>query len=126
MKHKTPLVLMEMVIMVLVFALASAICLRMFAASEQLSQKNEAVSHAVLLAQNAAEELKAARGEWNADSEQLISYGDWPYRLEITEEETDINGLGSGRIRVFGHEGRKKEELLYELAVAWQEELQDE
>ena len=126
MKHKTPLVLMEMVIMVLVFALASAICLRMFAASEQLSQKNEAVSHAVLLAQNAAEELKAARGEWNADSEQLISYGDWTYRLEITEEETDINGLGSGRIRVFGHEGRKNEELLYELAVAWQEELQDE
>ena len=125
MKHKTPLVLMEMVIMVLVFALASAICLRMFAASEQLSRKNEAVSHAVLLAENAAEELKAARGEWNADSGQ-IAYGDWTYRLEISEEETGVNGLGSGRIRIFGHEDRKKEELLYELAVAWQEDLKDE
>ena len=126
MKHKTPLVLMEMLIMVLVFALASAICLRMFAASEQLSQKNEAVSYAVLMVQNAAEELKASCGDQDMAGEQTFSKDDWTYRLEIGMEESGVDGLGSAQVRVYGHKGRKKEELLFEIPVAWQEGLKDE
>ena len=98
----------------------------MFAASEQLSQKNEAVSYAVLMAQNAAEELKASCGGQNMAAEQTFSKEGWTYRLEIGLEETAVDGLGSAQVRVYGHEGRKKEELLFEIPVAWQEELKDE
>ena len=59
MRSKTPLALMEQVVMVLVFALAAALCLRVFAFSNQLSQRNEDIDHAVLLAQNTAEMLKS-------------------------------------------------------------------
>ena len=54
MRSKTPLALMEQVIMVLVFALAAALCLQVFLVSGQMSEKNRDTDNAVLLAQNAA------------------------------------------------------------------------
>ena len=42
MRSKAPLVLMEQAVMVLVFALAAALCLRAFVWSDQLSRQNEA------------------------------------------------------------------------------------
>lgn len=59
MKNKSTLVLIEQIVMVLVFALAAAVCMRVFAASERLSRKYEATDGAVLAAQNVAELLKA-------------------------------------------------------------------
>lgn len=127
MKSKTPLVLMEQLIMVLVFALAAAVCLRLFAVSEQISRKNEAISQAVLIAQNAAEQLKSSQGDPEAAAQILLPDSDeWEYRLEIREEETSINGMGSARILVYGRDGKKAEELLFEIPTAWQEELENE
>ena len=48
-----------MLVMVLVFALAAALCLRVFVFSDQASERNEAVDRAVLEVQNAAETLKS-------------------------------------------------------------------
>lgn len=62
MRSKTPLVLMEQLVMVLVFALAAAMCLRMFAVSDRISRKNEAVTQAALLSQNVAEQIKSHGG----------------------------------------------------------------
>ena len=59
MRSKSPLALMEQVVMVLVFALAAALCLRVFVFSDQASERNEAVDRAVLEVQNAAETLKS-------------------------------------------------------------------
>ena len=59
MKNKATLVLIEQIVMLLVFALAAAICMRVFAASNEMSRAYEATDRAVLAAQNAAELIKA-------------------------------------------------------------------
>ncbi len=56
--NKSILVLIEHIVMLLVFALAAAVCLRMFALSGRLSRTYEATDRAVLAAQNAAELIK--------------------------------------------------------------------
>lgn len=58
MRNKSILVLIEHIVMLLVFALAAAVCLRMFGLSGKLSRTYEARDRAVLAAQNAAELIK--------------------------------------------------------------------
>jgi len=127
MKEKTTLVLMEQLVMVLVFAIAAAVCLRLFMVSEQISRKNEAVSHAALLAQNAAELLKDGQGNENACGEiQETTLNGWTYRLLVAPEETGVSGLGRAQIQVTGQDGDKNEELLIQIQAAWQEDIQNE
>lgn len=59
MRSKAPLVMMEQVIMVLIFALAAALCLQTFVLAGKMSDRLEAENRAVVEAQNAAETLKA-------------------------------------------------------------------
>ena len=66
MRNKSTLVLIEHMVMLLVFALAAAVCLRMFALSGKLSRTYEATDGAVLAAQNTAELLKKNGTEWLA------------------------------------------------------------
>lgn len=58
MKSKAPLAMMEQLVMVLVFALAAALCLQTFVLSGKISKKTEAKNRAVTEAQNAAEIMK--------------------------------------------------------------------
>ena len=58
MRNKSILVLIEHMVMLLVFALAAAVCLRIFALSDKLSRTYEDTDRAVLAAQNAAELIK--------------------------------------------------------------------
>ena len=58
MRNKSILILIEHMVMLLVFALAAAVCLRMFALSGKLSRTYGATDGAVLVAQNAAELIK--------------------------------------------------------------------
>lgn len=64
MRSKAPLAMMEQLVMVLVFALAAALCLQVFVLSDKTSRRNEARDRAVLEAQNTAEELKSLRGDF--------------------------------------------------------------
>jgi len=59
MRSKSPLALMEQVVMLLVFGLAAALCLQAFAFADQMSARNRAVDRAVVECQRAAETLKA-------------------------------------------------------------------
>jgi len=119
MRSKTPLVLMEQLVMVLVFAMAAAICLQGFLFAERLSEKNEALAAAALLAQNHAEEMKASYGEvlqgWE-EPRGVYYLEEEGYRVEVREEEGDVPGMQKVHLQVL--EG---EELLLELPVAWQE-----
>ena len=63
MRSKSPLALMEQLVMVLVFALAAALCLRVFVFSDQMSERSETVDWAVMECQNAAETLKSVGSE---------------------------------------------------------------
>ena len=61
MRSKAPLVLMEQMVMLLVFALAAALCMQAFVKSDQLSQQIVDRDQAVSLCQNAAEAIRADR-----------------------------------------------------------------
>lgn len=71
MKSKTPLALMEQVIMVLVFALAAALCLRAFVLSENISRGCEEQDRAVQAVQTVAETLKNCHGDFSK-TERLV------------------------------------------------------
>ena len=58
MKSKSTLVMIEHIVMLLVFVLATTVCVRMFVTSDRLSRKYEATDRAVLVAQNTAECIK--------------------------------------------------------------------
>ena len=67
MKHsRSSLFLMEMIIAILFFSLASAVCIQLFAKSHLLSTQTVNKNHAVILAQNLAESYLAAEGDLGA------------------------------------------------------------
>lgn len=150
MRSKSPLVLMEQLVMVLVFALAAALCLRVFAASDQMSKRNEAVDRAVVECQNAAEILKAAGGDmahaqraveeqmggrmaqgllqicydknWSVLAEEQVE--ECAYILDIMGVPTEVEGLRKAHVRAATVEDISvggSGESLFELQVAWQE-----
>ena len=59
MRNRAFLPLMEQAIMILVFALAAALCLRTFVWADGYSARQQARDQAVTVAQNAAETLQA-------------------------------------------------------------------
>lgn len=113
MKHKASLLLMEQLVMILVFALAAALCLQVFARAEGISQETARRDEAVVLAQNAAELLKAT-GDLKAA--EGLSRED--YRIQVTVQEPSVPGLARAEIQV-----RHGEELLFSLEAGWQEAL---
>ena len=62
MRSKAPLALMEQMIMVLVFALAAALCLRVFVSADSSSQQRELRDRALTEGQSMAELTKANSG----------------------------------------------------------------
>lgn len=62
MKSRAPLALMEQMVMLLVFAMAAALCLQAFVKSDQISMKSQARSNAALAAQNTAEVIRHSGG----------------------------------------------------------------
>lgn len=138
MKNKTPLVLLELLVMVLVFALAAALCLQVFVRSDQIARETQARTQAVQAAQLGAEVLQWAGGTMDhaletaadqlggrvTDGVWTLPYGpDWqpgeegPYRLEAQGESAPVEGLWQARVRVL--EGETE---LFQLTIAWQRE----
>ena len=62
-RSKTPLFLMELIIMLLVFAVSAAVCLRVFAGAKQISEDSARLDAAVIQAQTAAEYWKTNHGD---------------------------------------------------------------
>jgi len=63
MRSKAPLLLMEQLIMVLVFALAAAVCVQAFVLSDRISRRSAARDQAVIAAESMAEQWKACGGD---------------------------------------------------------------
>ena len=114
MKNKTSLVLMELTVMVLIFALAAAGCLRCFAWAKLSSREITLRDQAAVLAANAAELLKS--GE---DPEAALEVPDG-LLLTVTTLSPEIPGLAEAQIDVLSEEGTK----LLTLTAAWQEDTQ--
>ena len=135
MKSKAPLSLMEQLVMLLVFALAAALCLQVFVLSAQMSRRCEARDRAVTQVQNAAELLKGTGGDFRQCAAQLsgsaedhlwqITYDEnWvesetaaDYRLTVTKLPTEYTTLGSAEVCARTGSG----EFLFGVTVSWQE-----
>ena len=101
--------------MVLVFALAAALCLQVFVKAGEISRQTAQRDAAAVLAQNAAELLKSTHG----DVKKVQSLSGGGYHLEVHQQETEVPGLGQAKIEVF-HE----DTLLVSLYTGWQEVAQ--
>ena len=124
MKNRTSLVLMEQLVMVLVFALAAALCLNIFVKADQISRETARRDEAILMAQNSAQVLKACAGDAEKAARllggQVTDTGLFVvkdgYTETVTFERSEIPGLGLARIDIY-----LEEELLFSLQTGWQE-----
>lgn len=119
MRSKAPLALMEQLVMVLVFALSAAFCLRIFVMSDRISRDNEAAARAVVLAQNMAEALKGS-----SDWEQMLSGQKWQKAGECWQMEYDEDWRPvKADTAEFGMEVDEEYRLRYRMEV-WEEDTQ--
>ena len=100
--------------MILVFALAAALCLQVFAKSVEISRATDRRDQALTLASNAAEILKSTSGD--AQAAQDLSRDS--YRMEIHPLEKTQAGLACAVIEVYFEEN-----LILSLETGWQEVL---
>ena len=135
MKSRAPLALMEQTVMVLIFALAAALCLRAFALADGISRQVEATDRAVLWAESAADTLKARNGDLSRAAAELggevdgqrwtvlldenwqETAGEPAYTLTVQPVESNQPLLGRAQIDV----AEKNGDSLFSLEVCWQE-----
>lgn len=148
MRSKAPLALMEQMIMLLVFALAAALCVQAFVKSDAISTESEARDQAALAAQSAAEIIKYIGGDtqnalsgaakqlngsceqgilcinydenWNVTDEEPV------YRLTAESTDTDVLGMCKAKVRVTDENGSSGSDILFEINTAWQEVILNE
>ena len=139
MKSKAPLVLMEQTVMVLVFALAAAVCVRAFVLSDGISKTNAAQDAAVLRAESAAEIYKNCRGDsaaaakryvgsvkdgvwtiyWDQNWKQTSAAKNAAYRVKIQPENSGTARLGNAQVTAVSLRAQGK--TLLSFSLAWQE-----
>jgi hypothetical protein len=103
MKSKAPLVLMEQTVMVLVFALAAAVCVRAFVLSDSISKINAAQDTAVLRAESAAEIYKNCRGDGAAAAKRYggsVKDGVWTIYWDAGWKQTETEKEAAYRMRI--------------------------
>ena len=103
---KGNLIFIELLVMVLVFALAASGCLGLFAQARLLAEDTARLDEAVVLARNAAELLKAGRDPASLETGELV--------LEIGEEA--LPGMRQATITVLF-----AETPVFTLTTGWQE-----
>lgn len=123
MRNKAPLALLEQILMLLIFALAAVICLRVFLWSDDASRQSATRDEALVFTQTMAETVKAHGGDFAAaanvlggtmeDGALVITYEEYTLRAE---KETPAPYLGQAEIVV-----EAAGEVLFTLPIAWQE-----
>ena len=133
MKSKAPLALMEQLVMVLVFALAAALCLQAFVLADRISRHSEVHDRAVLQVQNAAEVLKSSGGDLQACETMLggtAGDGSWvwlpegqeAYQITAEPQASDHHLLGSALVSAREQDGS----VLFQVTVVWRKEAAHE
>lgn len=141
MKSKAPLLLMEQMVMLLVFAFAAALCLQAFVKSDGISRQSENRDRAIQEAQSAAETVRHCKGDMARAAELLkapypyngegapleIHYNeDWSlcdtreyaFCLRAQAVDSGTAGLGRASVEVVSADDQT---TIIELQVAWQE-----
>lgn len=68
---KTPLFLLELVIMLLIFSVSAVICLKVFVSARNISRDSRQMDAAMAKAQQAAEFWKGSRGDLEKTADQM-------------------------------------------------------
>ncbi len=128
-RSKAPLALMEQIIMILVFALASAVCLEAFVYADRLSRNGEQSHTAMTKAQQVAEYCKANQGDLDKVCGALAAVRtedgltaaypeeDMVLSLVLTEDTAYVQ---KAQVSVDDPEGNE----IYAIEIAWQKEGQ--
>lgn len=146
MKSKAPLAMMEQMVMILVFALAAALCLQAFVQSDQMSRDSEERDRAAVLCQSAAEAIRYS-GDVEAGLElacgtnpgerdgfgffvgfdenwEVLTYDGRPqsscYTLRAMELDSGVDGLGKANVEAFAWDAGTMESI-FRIEVTWQE-----
>ena len=141
MRSKAPLLLMEQMIMLLVFALAAALCLQAFVQSDAASRESEARDRAANLCQSMAEVLRTNGGDPYQAADTVLGGGwqsaagmfrvplnenmtpagdaDVSYWLEVGELSHKAPGLDAVNIHVRTYDVAE----VFSLEVCWQVEV---
>ena len=143
-KSKAPLTMIEQMVMLLVFALAAALCLQAFVKSDEMSEHMEARDRAMVLCQNAAEAIRSTGGSWDTaydlmgmpfpypglgkeasvfyydEDWTLIDTDDCAYQRGIEPLDSGVDGLGTAKISVTEEDSF---DAIFAIEVAWQEEV---
>lgn len=123
MKNRASLALMELCVMLLVLALAAALCLRIFVWADQRAKESEARDLAVVQMQTVAEKIKAmgsAEAAAKAMGAAKIPDG-WcivteNYEIRITAMDDREENLGTARL-----EAVYRDQVMVSFSVCWQE-----
>lgn len=122
MRSKAPLALMELMIMLTVFALAAALCISVFLFADDLSAVSAERDGAAAVVQNTAELVKVNKGGEGAaydENWQQTDEENAAYRVIVSPIETDNELLGSAEVYAENAEG----ERIFGVTVSWQEGL---
>ena len=143
MRNKAFLSLMELICMAGVFALAAAICIRGFLLANTISTERHALDCAVVSAQNAAELLKAHKGDTETvadildgsvqDGNLVVFYNsDWAPVTTADEAEYILRSLPLAADEAAPSLAKAEIEVvcgnehIFSLTVGWQEVYDDE
>ena len=142
MKSKAPLSLIELAVGILIFAISAAVCISVFVRADRISRESALRDRALLHAENVAEAVSFCAGDlsgaarllggsydgtqltvaydenWNTENAQVEKAS---YLLVITEEESNVPGLGCAGIRV---ENRPEGRELVSFRTGWQKALE--
>ena len=136
MNRKSVLQLIELLIMVLVFAIAACICIRCFVYADTLSKEQENKTAAVQVAQNAAEHLKSFSGDMEAAAAVMGGYCEddiWYIPMDTSWNVTDASAQAAFLLTVTRQEPTELPmatalvcvsegtKTLIQFTVAWQE-----
>lgn len=131
-KSKTTLTLMEQLIMIAVFAVAVAVCLRVFAFANSRSEQNYINDVAANESRNAAEVIKSTGGDFKRAAEILGAVPtenglekDWSgeygsFSLTAEKLQSAADGLGSASVSV---SNSKTGRQVFSITVSWQEAM---
>lgn len=112
--RRSSLLLTEIILVVAIFAVSAAVCLRLFAAAYEKSEYAENLRFSAIAAQNAAERLKAADGDLtqmelmldpransNRETAQSLRYQDGRYQIVVTIAEVSGINCATASIAVW-------------------------
>lgn len=111
--RKSTLLLTEVILVIAIFAVSAAVCLRLFAAAYEKSEYAENLQLSAIAAQNAAEYWKAAGGDLgkmeflldadanaNRETGQSLRYQEGGYQLVVTLADTSPLNCATASISV--------------------------